>query len=69
MNENVLEWITNKRKATLTISQPKYKNRIYELKERFPDDVDIRERYNMISKLSKSDRAGISRDSYSIRYV
>lgn len=33
------------------------------------DDVDIRERYNMVSKLSKIDRAGIARDSYSIRYV
>ena len=33
------------------------------------DDVDIRERYNMISKLSKTDKAGITRDSYSIRYV
>ena len=43
MNENVLEWTTNQRKATLTISQQKYKNRIYELKERFPDEVDIRE--------------------------
>ena len=43
MNENVLEWNTNQRNATLTISQQKYKNRLYELKERFPDDVDIRE--------------------------
>lgn len=43
MNENVIEWTTNQRKATLTISQQKYKNRLYELKERFPDDVDIRE--------------------------
>ena len=46
MNENVIEFLTGDKTATLTISQQKYKNRLYELKERFPDDVDIRENNN-----------------------
>lgn len=39
--ENVIEFITGEKTATLTIHQGKYKNRIKKLSEERPDEVDI----------------------------
>lgn len=41
MKENSIEWITNDQMATLTLSQPKYINRVLKLKEVDPDSVEI----------------------------
>jgi hypothetical protein len=41
--ENVFEFLNNDAVAALTINQGRYKSRIKELKERYPDEVDYRE--------------------------
>lgn len=41
MKENSIEWITNDQTATVTLSQPKYINRVLKLKENDPDSVEI----------------------------
>ena len=38
--ENVFEFFTNSKTATLSLSQTKYINRIKRLKEEYPDDVE-----------------------------
>jgi hypothetical protein len=41
MNENVIEWLTGDGTVTLSLSQRKYINKIYKLKEKNPDEVRI----------------------------
>lgn len=41
LQENLIEWITGSKKATVTFSQKKYVNRIKRLAEKHPDVVDI----------------------------
>ena len=40
-NENVIEWITNDKTVTVTLSQRKYITKIRRLAEKFPDEVEI----------------------------
>lgn len=41
-HENVIEWIRNSKTATCTFSQGKYITKIKKLKEKYPDQVEIR---------------------------
>ena len=41
MTENVIEWITNEDRATVTFTQAKYKTRIRKLAEERPNEVEI----------------------------
>jgi hypothetical protein len=40
-NENVIEFITNDKTATVTFSQGRYVSKIKKLAEKFPDEVKI----------------------------
>lgn len=40
-NENCVEFLTGERRAGFTFTQRKYKNRILELAEKYPDKVDF----------------------------
>ena len=40
-HENVIEFLRNSKVATVTLSQPKYINKIKKLAEQFPDEVEI----------------------------
>ena len=40
-NENSLEFLTGQHRATVTFTQQKWINRMNDIKERYPDDVDI----------------------------
>lgn len=39
--ENVIEWLRNSHTVTATFSQPKFINRVKELAEKFPEEVEI----------------------------
>jgi hypothetical protein len=39
--ENAIEFITNEKRATVTFTQGRYKTRIRELAERFPEECEI----------------------------
>lgn len=39
--ENVIEWLTGERTATLTLSQSKYKTRVKTLQKKYPDKVTV----------------------------
>lgn len=39
--ENVIEWLTGERTATLTLSQSKYKRRVKTLQKKYPDKVTV----------------------------
>lgn len=39
--ENVIEWLTGQDRIALTLSQKKYVNTVYRMKEKYPDLVDI----------------------------
>ena len=41
MTENVIEWITNEERATVTFSQGRFKTRIRKLAEEYPDEIEI----------------------------
>ena len=41
LNENLIEWITGSKTATVTASQKKYVNRIRKLAEKHPEIVEI----------------------------
>lgn len=41
MSENIIEFLRGEETATVTFSQGRYISRIRELKERFPDQVEI----------------------------
>lgn len=41
LTENVFEWITGDKTATVTLSQKKYISKVKKLAEKFPDDVQI----------------------------
>ena len=41
MVENVIEFILNESRATVTFTQGRYKSRIRELAKRFPDECEI----------------------------
>ena len=41
MSENVIEFITNEGRATVTFSQCRYKSRIRELAKKFPEECEI----------------------------
>ena len=40
-NENVIEWITNDKTVTVTLSQRKYITKVRKLAEKFPDEVEF----------------------------
>jgi hypothetical protein len=40
-NENAIEFLTGQHRATVTFTQQKWINRMNDIKERYPDDVDI----------------------------
>lgn len=40
-NENCIEWINGQQTVTVTFCERKYINKIYALKERCPDDIEI----------------------------
>ena len=39
--ENAIEFITNEKRATVTFTQGRYKTRIRELAEKFPEECEI----------------------------
>lgn len=39
--ENVIEWLTGERIATLTLSQSKHKTRVKTLQKKYPDKVTV----------------------------
>ena len=39
--ENAIEFITNEKRATVTFTQGRYKSRIRELAEKFPEECEI----------------------------
>lgn len=41
-NENAIEWLDTKQKATVTLHGGRLKNRVMKLAEEYPDDVEIR---------------------------
>lgn len=41
MRENVIEFIKNESRMTLTLSQGRFITKVRELAEKFPDDVEI----------------------------
>lgn len=41
-NENAIEWLDTKPKATVTLHGGRLKNRVLRLAEEYPDDVEIR---------------------------
>lgn len=41
-NENAIEWLDNRQKATVTLHGGRLKNRVLRLAEEYPDDVEIR---------------------------
>lgn len=41
LTENLIEWITGSKTATVTFSQKKYVNRIKRLAEKHPDAIEI----------------------------
>ena len=41
MRENVLEWIKDEKRMTLTLSQGRFITKVRELAKRFPDEVEI----------------------------
>ena len=41
LNENLIEWITGSKTATVTFSQKKFVNRVRKLAEKHPDMVEI----------------------------
>ena len=41
LNENLIEWITGSKTATVTFSQKKFVNRVRKLTEKHPDMVEI----------------------------
>ena len=41
LKENLIEWITGSKTATVTFSQKKYVNRIKRLAEKHPDTIEI----------------------------
>lgn len=41
-NENAIEWLDTKPKATVTLHGGRLKNRVLRLVEEYPDDVEIR---------------------------
>ena len=41
LTENLIEWITGSKTATVTFSQKKYVNRIKRLAEKHPDVIEI----------------------------
>ena len=40
-NENVIEWVTNDKTVTVTLSQRKYITKVRKLAEKFPDEVEF----------------------------
>ena len=41
-NENAVEWLDNRQKATVTLHGGRLKNRVLRLAEEYPDEVEIR---------------------------
>lgn len=41
-NENAIEWLDSRDKATVTLHGGRLKNRVLRLAEEYPDDVEIR---------------------------
>lgn len=41
-NENAIEWLDNRQKATVTLHGGRLKNRVMRLAEEYPDEVEIR---------------------------
>ncbi len=41
-NENAIEWLDTKQKATVTLHGGRLKNRVLRLAEEYPDEVEIR---------------------------
>lgn len=41
-NENAIEWLDSRDKATVTLHGGRLKNRVMRLAEEYPDDVEIR---------------------------
>ena len=41
-NENAIEWLDTKQKATVTLHGGRLKNRVMKLAEEYPDEVEIR---------------------------
>jgi len=39
--ENVIEWLRNSHTVTATFSQPRFVNKVKELRKKFPDQVEI----------------------------
>ena len=42
-NENVIEWLTEQEKVSLTLGQDKYINRVKRFAEKRPDEIDLAE--------------------------
>lgn len=41
-NENAIEWLDNKHKATVTLHGMRLRNKVMKLAEEYPDEVEVR---------------------------